>query len=59
VYNHVPDKATIEDDLTLVGLAEQADALEDVRTMFAALASAYRGWALSNVSSAKIFWSNS
>lgn len=46
VYKHVPDKATIEDALTVVGLTEQADALQDVPTTFAALARAYRTWAL-------------
>lgn len=48
VYKHVPDKATIEDALTLVGLVEQADALQGVPTTFAALAGAYRKWALSH-----------
>jgi len=48
VYKHVPDKATVEDALTLVGLAEQADALQGVPSTFAALAGAYRTWALSH-----------
>lgn len=48
VYKHVPDKATIEDALTLVGLVEQADALQVVPSTFAALAGAYRTWALSH-----------
>ncbi|CAA9230207.1 MAG: hypothetical protein AVDCRST_MAG57-1000 [uncultured Blastococcus sp.] len=48
VYKHVPDKAAIEDALTLVGLAEQAEALQGVPTTFAALARAYRAWALSH-----------
>lgn len=48
VYKHVPDKATIEDALTAAGLAEQADALQDVPATFAALARAYRTWALSH-----------
>jgi len=48
VYKHVPDKATVEDALTLVGLAEQADALQGVPSTFAALAGAYREWALSH-----------
>nr|WP_294695103.1 TetR/AcrR family transcriptional regulator [uncultured Friedmanniella sp.] len=48
VYKHVPDKAAIEDALTLVGLTEQADALQSVPATFAALADAYRRWALSD-----------
>lgn len=48
VYKHVPDKATIQDALTIVGLTEQADALHGVPTTFAALATAYRRWALSH-----------
>ena len=48
VYKHVPDKATIEDALIVVGLAEQADALQGVPTTFSALAGAYRAWALSH-----------
>lgn len=48
VYKHVPDKATIHDALTLIGLTEQADALEDVPATFAALAGAYRTWALNH-----------
>lgn len=48
VYKHVPDKAAVEDALTLVGLTEQADALQGVPTTFAALAGAYRTWALSH-----------
>lgn len=46
VYKHVPDKAALEDALTLVGLSEQAAALQGVPCTFAALAGAYRGWAL-------------
>ncbi len=46
VYKHVPDKATVEDALTLLALTEQADALQGVPCTFAALAAAYRGWAL-------------
>ena len=46
VYKHVPDKAAIEDALTVIGLTEQADALQGVPTTFAALAAAYRAWAL-------------
>lgn len=48
VYKHVPDKAAIQDALTLVGLTEQADALQDVPATFAAVAGAYRRWALSH-----------
>lgn len=48
VYKHVPDKATIEDALILVGLAELADAMQGMPVTFAALASAYRKWALSH-----------
>lgn len=48
VYKHVADKATVEDALTLIGLAEQADALQGVPSTFAALAGAYRRWALSH-----------
>lgn len=48
VYKHVPDKGAIEDALTLVGLAEQADALQGVPPTFAALAGAYRTWALAH-----------
>lgn len=48
VYKHVPDKAAIEDALTLVGLAELGDALQGVPSTFAALAGAYRKWALSH-----------
>lgn len=48
VYKHVPDKAAIEDALTLVGLTEQADALQNVPATFAALAGAYRTWALND-----------
>ena len=46
VYKHVPDKAAIEDALTLAGFLEQAEALERVPATFAALAGAYRSWAL-------------
>lgn len=45
VYKHVPDKATIQEALTVVGLTEQADVLQGVPTTFAALAGAYRRWA--------------
>jgi AcrR family transcriptional regulator len=48
VYKHVPDKATVEDALTIMGFAELADALQGVPTTFAALAGAYRTWALSH-----------
>ncbi len=46
VYKHVPDKAAIQDALTVVGLTEQADVLQGVPATFAALAGAYRTWAL-------------
>lgn len=46
VYKHVPDKAALQDALTLAGLTEQADALQGVPATFAALADAYRRWAL-------------
>ena len=46
VYKHFPDKATIEDALTVVGLGELADALDGAPCTFAALAAAYREWAL-------------
>ena len=46
VYKHVPDKAALQDALTLAGLTEQADALNGVPATFAALAEAYRAWAL-------------
>ncbi len=48
VYKHVPNKAEIEDALTLVGFTELADALQGVPSTFAALAGAYRKWALSH-----------
>lgn len=48
VYKHVPDKATIEDALTLVGFTELTDALQGVPSTFAAVAGAYRKWALSH-----------
>ncbi len=48
VYKHVPDKAAIEDALTLVGMTEQTEALQGVPATFAALAQAYRGWALTH-----------
>lgn len=48
VYKHVPGKATVEDALTVVGLVEQADALQGVPPTFAALAHAYRTWALAH-----------
>lgn len=48
VYKHLPDKAAVEDALTVVGLTEQADALQGVPTTFAALAAAYRAWASSH-----------
>lgn len=46
VYKHVPDKAAVEDALTVVGLTEQADAVQGVSPSFAAVAGAYRTWAL-------------
>lgn len=46
VYKHVSDKAAVQDALTIVGLVEQADALLGVPTTFAAIAGAYRNWAL-------------
>ncbi|CAA9357146.1 MAG: hypothetical protein AVDCRST_MAG07-3421 [uncultured Frankineae bacterium] len=48
IYKHVPDKAAIEDALTLTGFIEQAEALECVPATFSALARAYRTWALSH-----------
>ena len=48
VYKHVPDKAAIEDALTLAGFTEQAEAIERVPATFPALAQAYRAWALSH-----------
>lgn len=48
VYKHVPDKAAVEDELVLICLTEQAEALQDVPLTFAALASAYRKWALTH-----------
>ena len=48
VYKHVPDKAAIEDALTLVGLTEQAAALQNVPATFATLADAYREWAVAH-----------
>ncbi|RKN38259.1 TetR/AcrR family transcriptional regulator [Micromonospora endolithica] len=48
VYKHVPDKARIEDALAAAGLAEQADALQDVPATFTTIARAYRTWALSH-----------
>lgn len=46
VYKHFPDKAAVEDELVLVCLAEQADALQGRPATFAAIAGAYRSWAL-------------
>jgi len=46
IYKHVPDKATIEDALTVVGFTELAGALQGMPSTFAALADAYRKWAL-------------
>ena len=48
IYKHVPDKAAIEDALTVVALTEQADAIEHVPADFAALTHAYRTWAVSH-----------
>ena len=48
VYKHVPDKGAVEDALTLIGLVEQAEAVQGVPTSFAAVAGAYRTWALSH-----------
>ncbi len=48
VYKHVPDKATIEDALTVIALAEQAEAIQDVPATFADLARTYRMWAVSH-----------
>lgn len=48
VYKHVPDKATIEDALTVIALAEQTEAIQDVPATFADLARAYRMWAVSH-----------
>lgn len=48
VYKHVPDKATIEDALTLIGLTELGAALRGVPATFAAVAGGYRQWALSH-----------
>ena len=48
IYKHFPDKATVEDALTLLGLAELADALQGVPPTFAEIAGAYRKWALSH-----------
>ena len=48
VYKHVPDKAAIEDALTVVALTEQADAVQDVPATFGALAGAYREWAVAH-----------
>ena len=48
VYKHVPDKATIEDALTLAGLTELGDALHGVPATFTTVAGAYRRWALSH-----------
>lgn len=44
VYKHVPDKAAIEDALTVAGLTEQAEVLQAVPPTFGALAGAYRTW---------------
>ncbi len=41
-----PDKAAIEDALTVVALTEQAEAIERVPADFAAVAAAYRTWAV-------------
>ena len=46
VYKHVPDKAAIEDELTLIGLTEQAEAVQGVPVTFEAVSGAYRIWAL-------------
>lgn len=48
VYKHVASKADVEDSLVTIGFTEQTDALQGVPTTFAALASAYRSWALTH-----------
>lgn len=48
VYKHVPNKAAIEDALVVEGLTEQADVVSRVSPTFAALATAYRTWALTH-----------
>lgn len=48
IYKHFPNKATVEDALTVIGFTELADALQGVPPTFAAIASAYRQWSLSH-----------
>lgn len=48
VYKHVPDKATVQHELVLICLAAQTEALQGVPCTFAALADAYRTWALTH-----------
>lgn len=48
LYKHVPDKATLEVALIAEGLAELGAALAGAAPGLAALARAYRGWALAH-----------
>ncbi len=48
LYKHFPDKAAIEDALTVVVLQEQADAVAGSAPTFAAVADAYRRWAMAH-----------
>lgn len=48
VYKHVPHKAAVENALVAIGFTEQTDAFQGVPTPFAALAGAYRNWALAH-----------
>lgn len=48
IYKHFPNKAAVEDALTIIGFMELAGALQGVPFTFVALAGAYRQWALSH-----------
>ena len=48
VYKHVPDKATIEHELVVICFTAQTEAPQGAPRTFAALADAYRTWALAH-----------